>query len=219
MEASSSAHGMPSVSIYPGRGTFEPYSDNSLSNLPEPRVLRPHDLERTERMTWKRQAGEAAVDVEQLYMRHRDGLFNYFRRCGLSREASEDLRHAVFAVLLENPGRYDPSRGPVEPFLYGIARTLRLAWSRMREKDAAGVEPVGSGAEWRGDQGLRALEVQEAVASLHIDLREALVLREYHGFDYQEIARIQGIPVGTVRSRLARAREHLRDWFLGRGQT
>jgi RNA polymerase sigma-70 factor, ECF subfamily len=51
--------------------------------------------------------------------------------------------------------------------------------------------------------------VQSAIAALPTEFRETLVLRELQGFDYREIARMTGVPIGTVMSRLARARRRL----------
>jgi RNA polymerase sigma-70 factor (ECF subfamily) len=56
----------------------------------------------------------------------------------------------------------------------------------------------------------RRRKVHRAVASLPVQFREVLVLREFHDLSYREIADIVGTPVGTVMSRLARAREHMR---------
>ncbi len=50
-----------------------------------------------------------------------------------------------------------------------------------------------------------------AIEALPVPFREALVLREYHGLGYREIAEVTGAPIGTVMSRLARARQHLLD--------
>ena len=60
------------------------------------------------------------------------------------------------------------------------------------------------------DEGLR---LARAIDALPVPLREALVLREYHGLSYREIAEVGGIPIGTVMSRLARARQHLLTSF------
>jgi len=53
--------------------------------------------------------------------------------------------------------------------------------------------------------------VRDAVDALPIEFREAIILREIHGYSYSEIATVVGVPVGTVMSRLARARRRLRD--------
>jgi RNA polymerase sigma-70 factor (ECF subfamily) len=54
-----------------------------------------------------------------------------------------------------------------------------------------------------------AAQVQTAIAALPTGLRETLVPREFQGFDYREIARVTGVPIGTVMSRLAQARRRL----------
>jgi RNA polymerase sigma-70 factor (ECF subfamily) len=54
-----------------------------------------------------------------------------------------------------------------------------------------------------------ATELEAAIAALPVEFRETLVLRDIHGLDYREIARVVGVPVGTVMSRLARARRQL----------
>ena len=59
--------------------------------------------------------------------------------------------------------------------------------------------------------------VRLALEELPVELREVVVLRELEGLSYKEIAAIAGIPMGTVMSRLARARERLRERLGGRG--
>jgi len=60
-------------------------------------------------------------------------------------------------------------------------------------------------------QQVSVTSVREAVEDLPIEFREAVILREVHGYSYKEIGEIAGVPVGTVMSRLARARERLRQ--------
>jgi RNA polymerase sigma-70 factor, ECF subfamily len=56
-----------------------------------------------------------------------------------------------------------------------------------------------------------ANSVREAVARLPLEFREVVILRDVHGYSYKEIAQVVGAPVGTVMSRLSRARQRLRD--------
>jgi RNA polymerase sigma-70 factor (ECF subfamily) len=56
----------------------------------------------------------------------------------------------------------------------------------------------------------------QAIAALPLEFREILVLREMERFSYKEIADVAGVPIGTVMSRLARGREHLRNLLLPR---
>lgn len=148
-------------------------------------------------------------DAELAYGEHRLQVFNYFRRCGLPGDVAEDLTQSTFATLLETIGRYEPARGSLVGYIYGIARNHRRAfWRTFRrrqgpEAEAACVEPA------RGNADTVAM-VRGAVESLQDDRREALVLREFQGLSYAEIAAVQDVPIGTVRSRIARAREDLR---------
>lgn len=146
------------------------------------------------------------TDLEDAYRRHRVPLYNYFRRCGAPRDAADDLTQSVFALAAD--GRYDAARGPIRFYLFGIARNLRRDWQRRERHEAA----------WTTERGMASdtdarLDVARAVATLPDDQREALVLREMHGFSYEEIALLCEVPVGTVRSRLSRAREALRAFF------
>jgi RNA polymerase sigma-70 factor (ECF subfamily) len=57
-----------------------------------------------------------------------------------------------------------------------------------------------------------AVRLSKAVAALPVHFREAIVLREYHGLSYREIAEVTSVPIGTVMSRLANGRRHLAKW-------
>ena len=119
---------------------------------------------------------------------------------------------AAFVVLLEKPHRYDARRGPLLPFLLGVARGLRLAWLRHAGIETSNPDPPPPPSHASAEI---IADVRVAVLGLPDEFRESLVLREYHGFTYQEIADLQGAPVGTVRSRLARARDLLRNRLKG----
>lgn len=95
------------------------------------------------------------------------------------------------------------------------SRSPIVAWLWRRgdsNEGAAAPEPADETAS--AEQGLeardRAARVREALARLHPDRRAVLVLREVEEMSYEEIAAVIGAPIGTVRSRLARAREDLR---------
>ena len=153
--------------------------------------------------------GSTLSEIDSAFRLHRVDLFNYFRRCGLPRPAAEDLTQSVFVVLLNERSRFDRGRGSLRVFIFGIARNLRLQWQkRARTRiDAGEIPPVAS---TRGVAREELLAVREAVLALPDPQREALLLREFHGLDYAEIARIQQIPTGTVRSRLFHARDAVR---------
>jgi RNA polymerase sigma-70 factor (ECF subfamily) len=154
-------------------------------------------------------AGRRSLDIEAAYRENRVRLFNYFLRCGLPRGGAEDSVQGVFLVLLQDRDRYDPERGSLDVYLFGIARNVRRAYARRHQREwhrdplAAADRPTRKDAD--------VVAIRESVRRLGEEYREVLILREFHGFSYDEIAAIQGVPKGTVRSRLARAREQLRD--------
>lgn len=100
------------------------------------------------------------------------------------------------------------------------SRSRLVDWFRGRgadadEEDLAPVDAAPS-AERALESQERALAVRQAVARLAPDRRLALLLREVEEMSYEEIAEATGVPVGTVRSRLARARDDLRKLIGGR---
>ena len=153
-------------------------------------------------------------DLSATFLRLRTPLYNYFRRCGLAPQVAEDLIQAVFVKLLEQPERFDSTRGRLEPYVFGLARNLRR--NQERRERLRRVEPeCETAAPSPGPEPQHLVAIRQAVADLADEQREAVVLREFHGLSYEEIARVQEVPVGTVRSRLSRAREQLRQRLLG----
>ena len=125
-------------------------------------------------------------------------------------------------ALARNASRYQSSLGSLSTYLYGIARHLvfqRHKRSRSRvEVDVAdlnddecralatSVDPLG---DLSRAQAIRELRL--AILRLPVHYREAIVLCELHGHSYGEAASIVGCPVGTIRSRLSRARALLAE--------
>lgn len=132
---------------------------------------------------------------------------------------AEDVAQDVFLALLERGNRYDPERGPLLPFLYGIARNLILRRLEKIGADAA-LEELAADEDVLDD--LRRREtiesVRRAVLSLPLVYREAVVLFDLEGASYEEAAAALDCPVGTVRSRLSRGRallaQKLDGWKL-----
>jgi RNA polymerase sigma factor (sigma-70 family) len=108
------------------------------------------------------------------------------------------------------PQRFDPDRGTLKTYLFGIARNLVL--KNFRDQKIA--DPVESDGLDLGVDPRPALEVSSAVESAVTGLphlqQEALVLFQYEGLTLEEVAHVVGTDVGTVKSRLHRARERLR---------
>ena len=129
------------------------------------------------------------------------------------RELAEDVTQETFLALALHGKRYDASRGSVLAFLYGIARNLVL--KRLEKERPEGSETIVE--EFAGDDDVLGDltrresidEVRRAVLSLPPVYREAVVLCELGDASYEEAALALGCPVGTVRSRLSRARAML----------
>jgi RNA polymerase sigma-70 factor (ECF subfamily) len=141
--------------------------------------------------------------LEELFARYREPLFGFFRRRLQSRERAEDLAQETFLAVIRAKARYE-ARAAVRTYLYGIAMKLVMAERRKQF-------PVMAGGAQVVDDGTEAgLWVREALGKLEGQDRELVMLREYEQLSYAEIAELLGIPVGTVRSRLFRARMELR---------
>jgi len=145
------------------------------------------------------------------------------RRLGAS--AADDLAAETFAVAFRSWDRLDPTR-PVRPWLYGIAANLvRHHWRKERRMLRAyartGIDPVfpeEDDAVERADADARHRELAAALTGLKRDEREILLLHAWAELSDAEIADALDLPVGTVKSRLSRTREKLRNQLTAVGQ-
>ena len=157
-------------------------------------------------------AGEQHA-FELLFDRYRDPIWRFFRRRVPDARRSEELTQETFLALLRAAARYQP-RASFRSYLFGIAFNL-LAASRREDRRAptTGLDEVDVAAP--GGDATAVLWVRQALSELDAGEREVLMLREYDQLSYDEIAALVGVPVGTVRSRLFRARLALRDKLVG----
>ena len=156
-------------------------------------------------------SGGARAPFEQLFERYRQPIWGFFRRRVPDPAVAEDLAQNVFAALLEAAPRYQ-ARGAFRSYLFGIAFNVLQA-ERRKQSSRTGVL-----LDDMPDQGApdadRTLWVRAALAQLDVDDRELVMLREYEGLSYQEIAEVRQLPLNTVRSRLFRARMALRTLLV-----
>jgi len=132
-----------------------------------------------------------------------------------SRTLAEDVVQEVFLTLMRNLERYSPERAALSTYLYGIARNV----SRARDRKDARFVGFDATRFLSSDEdpavalveGERLRALRAAIRELPIKFREVLVLCDLHEVDYAQTASILGIPVGTVRSRLFRARQHVQQ--------
>ena len=143
-----------------------------------------------------------------LYRRRSAAVYRFALGMTGSREAAEEVVQETFMALIERPQGYDPQRGELASYLYGIARNQGLRQFRQLntsvETDAEVAEPPAI---------LDALEARERVETLRRAVlalpevyREAVVLCDLEEFSYTDAADALGIAVGTLRSRLHRGR-------------
>lgn len=144
-------------------------------------------------------------------------LYRYLRR-RVGEAGAEDLAEATFATAFANWERLDPDR-PVRPWLYGIAANLlRHQWRderrMLRAYARTGVDPVladDDEAVARVDARAQQQALAAALAELRASDREILLLHAWAELSDSEIAAALSLPPGTVKSRLHRTREQLRN--------
>lgn len=153
-----------------------------------------------------------------LFQRHATGIGRYAAR-RLGPGPAEDIVAGTFLVAFRQRDRYDPARCDARPWLYGIAGNLirrhhRDEVRQLRALARTGVDPVAEPFTDRADARLAAdatsRAVAAAVAELDADQRDVLLLITWAELTYDQAAEALGIPAGTVRSRMNRARTRLR---------
>ena len=132
------------------------------------------------------------------------------------RADAEDLVQETFLAAFQGLGRFE-GRARLRTWLIAILLRQVAAW-RRKARPAAALEETGPDAgRTRVPQADLRMDVMAALDRLEPPHREVLVLREFGGLSYQEMAEALGVPRGTVESRLHRARQELRDLMPGYG--
>jgi len=150
------------------------------------------------------------MTAEEAFREHHEAVYRFLYRMTRSPETAADLTQECFMVLLQQPDRFDPARGAMKTYLFAIARNLALHHLR-RERPSE--ELFDDDERWAQDSGRHlasSIAVADAIATLSPLQREALILFQYEGMTLDEIARLTGVDVGAVKSRLYRARETLK---------
>lgn len=164
--------------------------------------------------------GGCAESFATLYDRRQAGVYRFALRMTGSEAFAEDVTQDVFLALMREGCQFDPERGSVKSYLYGMARhrvLRRLERERAHvaieeEEEGGASEELPSAADDPfADLAREELVglVRQAVLSLPAHFREVIVLCHLQEMNYAEAAEVVSCPVGTVRSRLARAREML----------
>jgi RNA polymerase sigma-70 factor (ECF subfamily) len=153
-----------------------------------------------------------------LYRRHQAAMYRFALRMTGNAWAAEEIVQDVFMILMRAPKKYDSARGTLGGFLYGIARNRvmkhlerlpREVSLEEKNEDGSGLGIVLQDASTpasHAEKRERADHVRAAVLDLPAEFREAVVLCELEELSYEEAAQAAGCPIGTIRSRLHRAR-------------
>jgi RNA polymerase sigma-70 factor (ECF subfamily) len=155
-------------------------------------------------------AGDAAA-LEELYRRYERPLFNYLFRLSGNRARAEDLLQETFLRVWRSARRYVPS-AKVSTYLFHIAHNLFANdVAKRRESPLPDMNgAISEAPEPDLDRRDTHLALLQALKTLPEGERACLLLAEYQGLKYDEIAQILGIPEGTVKSRIFNALRRLR---------
>lgn len=190
----------------------------------------------------RRIAGGDEDAFAQVYRQKHPSIYRFALHMTGNASVAEDVTQEVFMALIRDPKRFDPARGTLGGFLFGVARNhLRKRWEQDRRLVAFDGDPDdlregrslngsnqggsnGNGAYGNGNgrggfgaapgwdgfaSGEAIARVRQAVSTLPENYREVVVLCELEEMSYEEAASALDCPVGTVRSRLHRARAML----------
>jgi RNA polymerase sigma-70 factor (ECF subfamily) len=166
--------------------------------------------------------------LEELARRHRNSAYLLALQLLGNRDDALDVAQEAMLRFLSTLGRIEPGRA-VRPWLLAIVRNqARDLWRRQRVRRAESIEAdpdglvsqvvdAGPGPEEEARRAELRRRVWRAIASLSPEHREIVVLRDFHGLSYDELAHAIGIPIGTVMSRLHAARQRLRARLIEEG--
>jgi RNA polymerase sigma-70 factor (ECF subfamily) len=151
-----------------------------------------------------------------LFLHFAPRLKSYFRRYGEGDGQTDEVLQETFAAIWTKARQFDPSRASASTWIYTIARNQRIdAFRRERRpqfdpNDPAFVPEDVPDGEISVTQRERVEHVSEAMAELSDEQREVLRLAFFEDEPHEAIARMLGLPIGTVKSRIRLAYGHLR---------
>ena len=167
---------------------------------------------------------------EELVRRYQRPIVSYVYRMTGDYDAALDLTQEVFIKVYNSLARYRPEY-KFSTWIYRIAHNaavdhLRRQPSRPQALDQTARDgetyerPVASDApnpEQLSERAELSAEIEDVIRQLPASYRELIVLRHAHDLSYDEIAEVTGLPLGTVKNRIFRAREAMREPLLERG--
>jgi len=164
-----------------------------------------------DRELWKRISAGDAEAFDAWYRQSAPRLRGFLRHCTGDGHSADDIMQDVYTQIWCRPQGFDPDRGTLRVWLFGIARKQAAEW-RRRQRPIASIDHEEPALEGEPPQPLSETRsiLADALNRLTADERSIIWLREIEGRSYAELAAILDIPLGTVRSRLFAARQSLR---------
>ena len=167
---------------------------------------------------------------EELVRRYQRPIVSYVYRMTGDYDAALDLTQEVFIKVYNSLARYRPEY-KFSTWIYRIAHNAAVDHLRRRPSRPQGLDqtardgesyerPVASDApspEQLSERAELRAEIEDVIRQLPESYRELIVLRHAHDLSYDEIAEVTGLPLGTVKNRIFRAREAMRGPLLERG--
>lgn len=183
--------------------------------------------EPTDSELWERAAAGEPAAFGVLYERHARAIYNYLFRRSADWSLAEDLTSVVFLDAYCRRATVEIDEGKVLPWLYGVATNVLRNQRRSLRRHAEALrrlpppEPqlgiAGEAAE-RVDAARRMRSVLAALQELPQSDRDVIALCLWSELSYEDAAVALGVPIGTVRSRLSRARSRLAELVVGSGR-
>jgi RNA polymerase sigma-70 factor (ECF subfamily) len=174
------------------------------------------------------QAGSEKA-YRELLDRYQRPVFSIIFRMIRDREQAEDLAQETFVRVFNHIGRYDP-RYKFSSWIFKIATNLTIDWIRRKELKTVSIDGSRNAVtsdemeataitivsdDENPEQLLESKElgeeIEQAIGKLRPEYRAAILLRHVEGREYQEIAEIMALPLGTVKTYIHRGRNELRD--------
>ena len=157
-------------------------------------------------------SGSGNNNFERLFRQHKNSIYNYALMMTGNKDNAGDIAQEVFLRLFEQV-KNNSHIDNIKSWLFIIARNLCLNHKRDHQREIAiDIESGRPGISSNPSDG-RIFTLRQAIQNLDSKYREALILKEYQGFSYMEIAAILNTTIPAIKSILFRARVSLREEY------
>jgi RNA polymerase sigma-70 factor, ECF subfamily len=174
-----------------------------------------------EQLMTRLEGSEVEAAIARLYNRYARTVFGVGLKMLGDRSLAEELTQEVFLKVWRSSGTFDPARGGFSTWLFRVTRSVALDLHRRRARrirpvpegdtHLAAVRDDSAGPQEIVDEAWLSWRVSRALDVLEAPYREVIELAYFGGFSQREISMRTGIPLGTVKTRTARAFRRLRE--------